>query len=514
VKKTTKQFCQDILDFDLKGKGLISVLLSLGSEIGAKSPTELSKSSFFQYHYSIISKITGELSENLDLYDYLKDNYHCKAEANEFRKKMWLQCMSVVPEKKIYKTQSDFTTCRKPASNCLSARGYVQIPNNKIGGNQPIDIGYYYSYVNLGLYDEEHPNAWSNPLDNIRVGLGDDGLKVAADQLLGLMDCADLPFKEAERVINSSDSGYANPSYIYPLVSKCTNLNLVIRLRAGMKVYRPYEDEQCKNGSPKRYEDEPYYLQYEREREYRHPKTKEFFIKPQTPIFDLETACPETSVDETYEFETKTRKGRALIIQLSRWNNLLLRGTKEYKMSDYPFDLIAVSCVDKETGELVFKRPMFLSFWGENRETYDIKDIHNDYRHRYDIEGHNRFSKQALLMDKYQTPEVSHLDAWMWVVQLTYWLLYAASDEVDIHMNEWEKYLPEVKRAKESTAPKSIAMTRRGAKALFSTFDLDAFKPKSTKNGKGRKKDQKMNKRRWKRPQKKGQIKLTNEQME
>ncbi|NJN78429.1 MAG: hypothetical protein HC803_08965, partial [Saprospiraceae bacterium] len=81
MKKTTEQFCQDILDFDLKGKGLISVLLSLGSEIGAKSPTELSKSSFFQYHYSIINKITGELSEKLDLYDYSRDNYHCKAEA-------------------------------------------------------------------------------------------------------------------------------------------------------------------------------------------------------------------------------------------------------------------------------------------------------------------------------------------------------------------------------------------------------------------------------------------------
>jgi hypothetical protein len=91
---------------------------------------------------------------------------------------------------------------------------------------------------------------------------------------------------------------------------------------------------------------------------------------------------------------------------------------------------------------------MFLSFWGEDRKSYDSKDIYNDYRHRYDIEGHNRFSKQTLLMDKYQTPGIAHLDVWMWIVQLTYWLLYAASGEVEVYINEWEKYLPEVKRAK------------------------------------------------------------------
>jgi hypothetical protein len=95
-----------------------------------------------------------------------------------------------------------------------------------------------------------------------------------------------------------------------------------------------------------------------------------------------------------------------------------------------------------------------------------------------------------------------------------YWLLYAASDEVEIYVNEWEKYLPEVKRAKQSTAPKSVAMTRRGAKALFSTFDLNAFKPQPSKNGKGRAKDKEIPKRRWHKPRKKEAIKLKNEQME
>lgn len=497
-----------MLDIDLKEvKGLISILLSLGSEVTSKSVTELSKSSFFQYHYSIISKVAKELSLKLDLYDYDFALDNCKVTANNFRQNLWKHCMSYSPPSSCYKLASDFTTNRKPNSNCLASRGYVQIPNNKIRSNQPIDIGYYYSYVNLGLYDEEHPQSWSCPLDNIRLGLGDNGLEVASKQLLGLMECSDLPFKKAARVVNSADSGYAQPSYIEPLISKCTNLNLVIRLRAGMKVYRPYQGEQNEKGRTKVYDDIPYYLQYECEKTFSHPKTKISYQKAQTPIFALQA-------DETYEFETQTRKQRQLIIVLSRWNNLLLRGTREYKMDNHSFDLVAVECVDKETGELVFKRPMFLSFWGENRETYQLQDIENDYRHRYDIEVHNRFSKQQLLMDKYQTPEVSHLDAWTWIVQLTYWLLYSAAAEVDIHVNKWEKYLPEVKRAEKSTAPKSVAMTRKGVKALFSTFDLTTFKPQTSKNGEGRKKGQKMPKRRWQKPQKKKNIKLTNEKIE
>ena len=144
VKKNSETFCQDILDFDLKEvKGLISVLLSLGSEVTSKSVTQLSKSSFFQYHYSIISKVTKELLEKLDLYDYETAPDNCKVIANDFRQILWKYCMNYAPKSSCYKLASDFTTIRKPNSNCLASRGYVQIPNNKIRSNQPIDIGYY-----------------------------------------------------------------------------------------------------------------------------------------------------------------------------------------------------------------------------------------------------------------------------------------------------------------------------------------------------------------------------------
>ena len=126
-------------------------MLSLGSEVTAKSPTELSNSPFFQFHYSIICKITKELSEHLELYDYEKDEYQSNAKGNTFRSLLKSLFMSYVPLQSTYKLSSDFTTCRKPSSACLSSRGYVNIPNNKIKGNQPLDIGYYYSCIHMSI---------------------------------------------------------------------------------------------------------------------------------------------------------------------------------------------------------------------------------------------------------------------------------------------------------------------------------------------------------------------------
>ena len=93
-------------------------------------------------------------------------------------------------------------------------------------------------------------------------------------------------------------------------------------------------------------------------------------------------------------------------------------------------------------------------------------------------------------MDKYQTPIVEHLDAWVFIVCLANWLLYAASDEVEFVCQKWEKYLPESKKTKNSIQRKTIAQTRKAAKRLFRTFDLTPFAPLKSNNGKGRAKGQ------------------------
>jgi len=129
-----------------------------------------------------------------------------------------------------------------------------------------------------------------------------------------------------------ADSGYAVVDYVCPLMESFDNLLLAIRLRHGIKVYKPYQGQQSANGRNKEYADEPYYLQRQSSREVYNPQTKSKFEKAQRPIFEL--PC-----DQTDSYETKTARGREIIVERSRWNDLLLPGSRKFKMGNKPFDL-------------------------------------------------------------------------------------------------------------------------------------------------------------------------------
>lgn len=473
-----EQFCHDILNSTIKrAKALVNILMALGSETTATNPTTLSLSPFFQYHYSIIGKVTKEFGEQLNATDSLG----LKSELRQtFFEKL--------PVQSEYKLSTDFTTIRKPESPTLERRGFVNIPNVRIYGNKPIDIGYYISCLNLHLYDAAHPVPWSIPLDNLRVDVQADKIAIVVQQLTDLLSDKKLPFAKSSKIANTADTGYTVPEFISPLIDKFEKLLLINRIRYGVKVYKPYRGEQKNKGRKKAYEGNPYYLQIESERMFTNPKTKERFSKAQRPIFDL-------PIDEEVTCETTLAKGRKIIVNIYRWNDLLLRGKNEYKMDDKPFDLVGIRFIDKETGACLFKRDMFVGVWGKNRRTHSTLEIQTDYKHRYDIEPHNRFSKQQLLADKYQTSNVESLDAWLWTVLLTFWLLYFSSTDTEVCTQPWEKYLPEVKRAEQSGERMSVALTRKGAKRLFSTFDKRPFKPQESKNGQGREKDTVLTKR-------------------
>lgn len=480
MKKTTKaeQFCRYILQSDIKrAKAFVNIIMALGSDTTAPNPTSLSESGFFQYHYCIINRVMEDFSISLKGEDSAR-----------FKSGLRQLFMDFLPQQRVYKFSSDFTPVRKPESRTLKDRGFIHVPNCRVFGNKPIDIGYTVSCVNLGLYDDEHPQAWSIPFDNVRIPNDADKIAVAVEQLTSLLEDENLPFGKCDKVLNAADSGYGIPEYICPLVAAFDNLLLLIRVRHGIKVWKPYEGDQKDGGRAKTYSDDPYYLHTFDRREVRHPRTAQTFMKEQPSIFNL-------PVDEDESYEIITQKGRLLIVQLYRWNDLLMRGKQGYKMDDKPFDLICVRFVDKETGECLHKRDMYLSLFGKQRRSHETAEAQGDYKHRYDIEGHNRFSKQQLLLDKYQTPEVENFEGWLWTVQMTYWLLYLASTDTEVCVKKWEQYLPRVKRAQESGERLSVAMTRKGAEILFSTFDLTPFAPQKSKNGTGRKKGTLMPKR-------------------
>jgi len=145
---------------------------------------------------------------------------------------------------------------------------------------------------------------------------------------------------------------------------------------------------------------------------------------------------------------TVSKKNKKQVVQIKCWNPMVMRGTKESNTSKHPLRLVQI-CVYKESGELLFKKPLWLIVAGEKRFELALQDIFDCCRQRFDIEHFFRFGKNKLLMNKSQTPDVNHEEAWWQLTMIAYTQLYLARDLAKNTPRPWEKYLPAFKSAKE-----------------------------------------------------------------
>jgi hypothetical protein len=480
-KKNINQFCQDLFGLDLPfRKVLINILMSLSSS-DSRSAVGLSESPLFSHSYSSISQSVSGLS--VDSTDYVS--------VLKLLQSVWMSYYDIPAGH--YSLQTDTSPIIKPFSKKLAERKFVNVPNNVVPGNKSLNIGYNYSYVNLGYTPPQGGSRWSLPLDVERVPLDSNAITTALAQHARLMTNEFLPLSKADLVINSSDSGYFTPRYLAELVEKYPNMVQICRNRHGSKVWQQADSPRAEGqkGPKPVYGDTTYYLIANSDvKKTTNGKTKVESSKARTAIYDL----PPT---ETVEIETVTSRGRALIVKIDRWDNMMIRSKAGHSMKDKPFNLFGSQVIDAQTGELVFQKPMFISVFGKLKDKVSTVQAHQEYRNRYDIEGHNRFSSQKLLVNDYQTPDVETLDNWVLIVAAAYWLLFVAADEVDLIVKPWERNLPknkEITEAQTTTTPpkKSVAQTKKGTLALFSTLDTKPYQPKSVNNGKGRKKGIKM----------------------
>ena len=458
---------------------MINLLLSLSS-MDSKSVVGLSESALYEHSYSSISQCVSGMS--CDKTDF-------RAVLSELQGIF----MKYYPLTGTYSFQTDTTPITKPFSAKLSERQYVNVPNNHICGNKSLDIGYNYSYINLGYTPPEGGSRWSLPLSIDRVLPTNDAISTALAQMACLMTDEALPFGHAKQILSTADSGYFTPRYLAPLIEKYDNIVPICRSRHGSKVWQQAEvlpRAEGQKGTNLVYAPKTHYLiAYSDVKKYKNAKTKEETSKVRDAVYDIMPT-------QTTEIQSVTSRGRHLIIRITRWDNMMIRSKKGSNMKDKPFNLFGSQVIDAKTGELVFQKPMFIGVFGQLKDNIDSLQAHQQYRNRYDIEGHNRFSSHQLLLNGFQTPNVSNLDNWTLLVAMAYWLLFVAADEVDLILKPWERNLPKNKailnaqknEKNEKTAPKkSIAQTKKGAFLLFNTFDRKAFSPKSVKNGKGRK---------------------------
>jgi hypothetical protein len=493
-KLKSEQVCHDIYEGLSCQKSTPLLIQSIASCTTARSPTDLSSSNLYSHHYSSISQSISELT--------------AKYSHSEVQVIMQGIFMNYFPSGSEYVLATDVTPMERCHSPKLADKQYIQIPNNVIYSNKSVSVGYKYSYVNVG-YVPEQGSRWSLPLAVNRVDSSTDSIKIGLSQLKSLMDDLNLPFGTADLVIQTADSGYSSAKFMCPLVDAYDNMALVIRLRHGAKVWQPANeaaqsakdapDTPKKPGATPIYGATTYYLQATtKHHATKNGKTKVVGSKLHTAIFDL-------PAQEHYITQGATAKGRAITTEVHLWKDLLIRSKDGNNMKDKPMNIVAVQVKDTLTGKLLFNKPMFIAVIGKPKNTITAQKAVFTYRQRYDIEGHNRFSKQSLFFDKLQTPKVEILDNWTLLVAAAYWLLFVASDEVQVQLKPWERYLPKNKailQAQISQTPelpqtqkqpkKSAAQTRKAAFDLFSTFDNKAFAPKSVKNGTGRKKAYKL----------------------
>lgn len=440
--------------------------MALASYEGGHSVTELSLSPVYHYQYGSISKAISWLAKDSKEYE-------------QVRQLLLRFCLNHYEHSSSYAVfQTDVSPLCKAHSPTLKDRTYIAVPNNVIRGNKPIDVGYNLSCINLAGSD-----GWSLPLLAQRVNIDQTAVDCAVDQLDSLLSSSGWPLLE-QMVVNLLDSSYGIASYL-SRSHKHENLVNVVRLRARRKVWTsaPGQTGDNASGAPRIY-DHKYYLQATSQfKTYkRHPTNGQPYEVWQESLF-------ERTPDEHLQLPGRTKKDRALTVELWRWNDLKIRTKDGYNMKDKPMDVIAVRISDAQTGQLIFDREMFIGLCGKQKEQIDTQKAYELYRQRYGIEPYFRFSKQKLMLDKLQTPDMEHLDNWLLVVQLTAWLLYVMRNEAQYVPKKWQQYSLKEKQAAQGQTL-SMAQCRKAAEKLFLTFDPNPFKPVKSKKGKGRQKGQ------------------------
>ncbi|WP_213380192.1 hypothetical protein [Allochromatium tepidum] len=155
-------------------------------------------------------------------------------------------------------------------------------------------------------------------------------------------------------------------------------------------------------------------------------------------------AAPETwgSPSQSAEWSDQTASGRAIRLTLERRNARLMRGHRDSPMQDHPFDGVRCRVFDAQTGRALFKRPLRLSVMGQRRAELSRQQIEPAYRQRFDREHFFRFGTNHLLLDRFQTPDLTHEEHGWPRVCLAYVQLWLTAPPAGDRPRPWERFLP------------------------------------------------------------------------
>ncbi len=350
-----------------------------------------------------------------------------------------------------YRFLLDVTHQPRPFARKLHDKTIVHAPN-PTPGNKPIAIGHSYAIVAQLPQDSLSLNKhWVLPLAAQRVKSDKKGNEIGLQQVKTLMQELTLTDKLC---ISIGDSLYGTQECRRLAVAE-PNLVHLFRLNSKRNVFSPPEAASQGKGRKQEYGDK-------------------------MVLSDTRTHPPHTS-QITLPWQGKHKSGQVVI---TCWQNRLLRGTRQFRSALHPIDLIQLRVID-DNGEPLFKRPLWLAVLGQRRHEVSLENAYHSYLARYDIEHFFRFGKNKLLLDAYQTSDVSHEENWWQLVMLAYQQLYLARTAVKQCPEPWEKYLPEYNDPANETLA-TPAQTQRAFQTVLNTIGTPAADCKARGKSPGR----------------------------
>ncbi len=408
--------------------------MSISSYTSAKSIVEYSESPLYHYQYSSIGKLFERLLTTI------KDS-------SKFEKQVQGFIKDYIPIEPIICTQLDSFPVYKPLSSTHPNRSAVYLPNVQVDGQKPVQIGYNISSLNQGFAPK-----WSIPFSMQRTPIDKTYQQIGIKQLQDFIST--LP-PNSPLIVNTADSSYGNAEFLATLYEHEHLVNIVRLKNRNIYEYTPKTNLKGAKGIY----GQVYNLRKINQKTNRkHPKTKE--LCQQKP--SIQTKIP----DQNSSYLTQTHKGRAIKVELKLYQNMMIRSKNKHNMKDKQFDLLIVEHLDAQTLEPIHQKPIYLAVCGKQKGYISLTDAYQThYAHRFDIEPNNRFIKHQLGLDKFQTPIQEHFDIWLSIIQLSEWLLFLASQEVEYQPKKWQKYAPE--KQTNQTIRLSITQTRKSCQLFF-----------------------------------------------
>ena len=441
---------------------LFDLLDALSSNTTARSVVELSLSPFFRREYSSVT----------DGIDNFFQATSPEKEVEERRE--WEQtllgviapCLPHPQERKFWLFGIDVTPQPRPFAKTLADRTYVYQPNT-LKGNKPVNIGHQSSVLAYLPEKREQSPPWLVPLNVRRVRSEEKKNEAGAKQVKDALFAKKLPF-DGELKVLVGDSDYSARPFLGEIYGDevdgtgkkaSDDLVAIVRVASNRTFYHPPPEIEGDNpvghptwyGSPFRLPDEDTWGE---------PDEEEWTV-------------------------WTTHRGKKYDVRLRGWQNIRMTGKDGYPMHKYPFTLVRAEVFDK-AGNLVFKRPMWLTVMGKRREEVSLTEVWEAYGQRVDLEHYFRFGKQKLLFTAYQTPDVEHEENWGQLVQLAYIFLWLVAGLVEDKPRPWEKSEP-----KEKAGVVSPGRAQRGFGGIIGRFGTPAKAPKPRGYSPGRDKGEK-----------------------